>query len=864
MEITEQDQLIEELREQFPLLEDLLFCRDDGGVLEPLPPAIALLSSMTNPDLPGDACVLLPSRERVAAFTAVLVALSAAKKHFPDLLRKYVSEGFEIGERVRVLPNGHVYLFGGFFDSKYGQFFKLKILDDDTNAARAFPIEEAVRLEKTEYKRPKGKGDRNWGEFELSDLDRLIGIRTGGNQALLSNEIMLVTTQNNFVDFLDHVLVAHKDRPDRAIPLGDLIPWGIVNSRGDIEFREGRAATGEPVIGVSPRAEYVALACKKSGHISPRVLVDGASRVKDLQAFDDIVDFSKLLVIADHSEVDRLPELANRNCSIWKMPSSLDGLVGRGDGLLKEFRSTFQRASSFEMKLVNCESEPIDEIAGSLLEAAAILEKVEGDETSLGLISIAYARLLDIASLVHDPAIEDLEDLRIRISKSKETLAAQKTWIDPRAFACLERVFSRLLSGLAPNSSEFRLGKQLALLEIVERLQATGSDLVVVGQNNVAAKSALRLLESKTGLKVQVRSLAELSDGEIFEDLVLTSWPRARNMSKLMYSYRTDTIHALAYGFEKKWFEGAIRRRKYGLSRWSGDEATFTSLTGLSAFKEVSGGIPEARSDITEFEAIFKFEERMRTVRKGTSAASVSEYESREGKYVGFAGESYCYLTDTHKVPCITGLIRGETDSKKGVPLVTVDQLSRGDVILFRGHSDADKDMIRFIAEHVAKPGEYDRTREIASTWKDCLREIGRGSYDVWKKLSAGGMEKTHQAVRGWLSDPNRIGPGDEADLHVIARIAANKEFEKKIPEVWSAIVATRGAHTTAGFKLSQLLFSNLAGQLPELGDIETMVDLTLEDIPLGQVVIVQVEDRGEGFEARPYWEVNKLLWDYD
>ena len=170
--------------------------------------------------------------------------------------------------------------------------------------------------------------------------------------------------------------------------------------------------------------------------------------------------------------------------------------------------------------------------------------------------------------------------------------------------------------------------------------------------------------------------------------------------------------------------------------------------------------------------------------------------------------------------------------------------------------------MIRFIAEHSSEPGEYEKFRQQAESWKECLRTIGTSANGIWQRLSAAGLDKTEQAVRIWLTDANLIGPGNIEDLELIARVAENHQFAKSITRVWEAIRATRGAHTAAGFRLSNLLVRHLPGQLPELKDAETIVELTLENIPLGHVAIVGVEEISDEVEPRPYWEVNRLLWD--
>src|SRR5579862_2391458 len=117
--------IAEYVRLQFPLLDQLEFSGDNGSARFCAPPAlVGLIAATTSPALPGDTCVLLPSTEQVAAYVSVIAALTAAVGDVPDLLEKYVRNGFQTGELVRVLPWGEVYQFQGYFDEKqYGRKF---------------------------------------------------------------------------------------------------------------------------------------------------------------------------------------------------------------------------------------------------------------------------------------------------------------------------------------------------------------------------------------------------------------------------------------------------------------------------------------------------------------------------------------------------------------------------------------------------------------------------------------------------------------------------------------------------------------------------------------------------------------------
>ena len=418
-------ELLQKLKENFPLFRSLRFRWREGRLApEALPPAIALFAAMTNPEVPGAACLLVPSREDIASFAAVLTALQAALLRFPALRDDYVNNSFTVGERVRVLPSGHVYRFGGYMEYDGKRYFRLKLVDDDLKASRMFPISEAVRLEKTTKNSPKGKGNQ-LGAFQRSELDFLIGTELGGNSALFMNEVVLVTTQKSFTDFIERMLVSTVDNPGHEFPLRDVISWGVVNFDGELEFRNSAAATGAPLIAVSPRAEYVANFCRQNGKHNPRIIVDGASRLKDIQALDDIVDHSKLLIVAGHSDLDLLNEFEKRDCRIWKFPELVE-LVGERTELLGAFYDAYSRESKFKLTVVECESKIVDEIGQNVGAAEQILRDSESDETISVFINIAFARLLDVCSLVHGPVEAETRDIREKIHSAVRDMEARK------------------------------------------------------------------------------------------------------------------------------------------------------------------------------------------------------------------------------------------------------------------------------------------------------------------------------------------------------------------------------------------------------------------------------------------------------
>jgi hypothetical protein len=855
-------QLIAGLQSRFPIIQELLFTRSRSDQPERLPPLIGLTTAITDPEITSDVCLVLPSRENVAAFTAVLAALSAAKEHFPELHQRYIEEGFQIGERVRVHPTGHVFEFGGFFVHEGNRFFRLQIIKDKSNSSRSFPIRDAVLLEKTSGLTPKGTGNTRLGSYIPSPIDEIIQIQSGGNDALLANEIMLVCTQREFVNFIESVSVCHRDSPEKRFLLKDVISWGVVNPKGEIEFRNSSASYGAPLIAVASRTEYIASACRNHKSSSPRVLIDGAVRIKDLQSFDDIVDFSKLVVIADHSSLDQFQSLSDRGCTVWKLPDGVEEIRASKDHLLSEFNRTYGVASHVRIEIISCDSPEINELEYKLKAAETAIRESGLNDEDLKALSIAYSRLIDLAAFMHIPKREAIKEFRSSIELGLEILSGRGLFMEKKASKLLSECYSLLGGGLAEGSEHIRRDKKSKLLELVDSLRAEGSDFIVVAPTILSADSARSYLNGELGLDVTVTEIQSIPTRGTVDHIILTGWPKSQKLKKLLDKYLANYVHALAYQFEKDWFISFNNRRERQLKKWELTENEIHMIAGIEAILSYApSSLPLTfQSSGSDYQST---EEILGSVRKGMPARNVNEHDMREGKYVSFAGSCYGYMTRTHKIPKVTGLVTGSYKPNDRLPLETIDNLEIGDYILFRANDGSQKDLIRYIAELNLGEGKYSVLREKSELWKRVLLSLGTSHREIIFKLTSQGMKRNPQTIRSWINDPARIGPQDFADLVTIASCDKNDLLIDKVNEVWNAILNVRAAHSSAGMKLSKLLIDHLPNQLPEIEDEETIVELVLGNVKLGKVLIVQIDSIGDRYEKRPYWEVNEVFSDY-
>jgi hypothetical protein len=846
-----------ELEKRFPLTKGLLFYPTKVGPKERLPGVVGLLAAMTDPKLKGDTCVVLPSRERVAALTAVLVALTAARERFPELRKAYLEEGFKIGERVRVLPTMHVYEFGGLFSDSYNEFFRLRLLGDPSTS-RSFPIRDAVLLEKTNSRTPKGRGNTGLGSFYPSPLDSLLDIESGGNHALLANEVLLVTTQRDFLEFMDNVSVCRAARPERSWILREVLSWGTVQPDGSLVFGERDTAAGSPLIAVSHRTEYVAEAVRRRTGLLPRVIVDGAVRIGALQALDDLVDLSKLLILADHTRLDEFDELEKRGCRVWKLPDGLVDLAGSEQGVLGEFSRAYRVASNFDLEVTSCESELCDTVAAHLTEAERVLRMTEADDEDRRALSTAYARLLDVAAIVHVPREGHVDELSRAIRQATELVESRRMFLDPAAAAHLGEALRLMMQALDVTDSDYCRDKGAKLRDLVRTLSGSRRRFAVLAPSAFAANSARNFLDREVDDEINVVTLQSFGSANDFDAIVLTGWPRRRHLQKLLNRYAAPRIHALAYDFEQAWFAHLCRHRAEALARLETHTGSLFDLTGL---REMFYSVPKRLPSNPPAPVRGIDESFLDRTRKGSTTGPVSAQDAREGRLVSFIGRAYAYITQTHRLPKLTALINAPQHAQRtGIPLVTLDELDAGDYVLFRSAEDDQRDLIRTIAEQQMGTRSYTDLREYAERWKIALRKLGATSDQVWRVLRVHNFKRTHTAVHSWLSDDALIGPKHKEDIAVIAVAAGDEGLKRDLNAVWEAIRRIRGAHTSAGAHLSGLLLKYLPGQLPDIDDEEMIVDLVLGDLPLGKVLILQIDQIERRPEIRPYWEVNRVL----
>ena len=847
----EGEELIAQLNTRFPLISELIGQFGMDSPTERIPWFFAfLLSAATSQDR-GACCFVLDKTLGTTAVIAVLLALKKLQEEFPEMAKKYAQSALSRGQRVKVNPSNYVYEYEGLWEEYPGRF-RLKILGE--RSYRSFWMTEVLRLEPTDRLRPKGKLKSPLGSFERSHLDVLLGLSTCGNNSLFKNSVLLYMAQARFSKAADEMALALKTTRTFEY-LSEFLPWGTIGPDGELRPFDAYQITGEPIIAASRVPEDLAVASTSAKTGTKVVLADGARGfARDLQAFHDIADQQRVVILASPEEAEALEMLEEQNCPIWYM-SPEEILLGESFPSRRERKSfvgATVRAADTRRKaktvVVECQNSSLQSVAETLERAAALVSDSEESDEADDILERLYGILLECSECCFGSP----EETGVRLDEVQKLVRQQERWLDP-SFA---KEIDTVLHGLSKVISDGSFGQEKveALLNIIESEQ-TESWAVVT--RSPRTSESLRMGLKRYGFDAPVLPISTISPEREFSLVIVPAWPNGQKFSKLKNLAVTPDIRVLAYPFEAKWLSGhqARERRLDQSNRMKVEEQS--SILGIDSrfLTFTQHQQPDSPAIETEAELpISRFEDRVARRRIMRPAAAREGEESREAQLVQFLGDCYTLLTEWAELPKLNNLIDKANTDDSGLEHVRVSRLVPGDYVLFRASED--KEFIRQIAEDILGLEEYEKTRATAERWRSSLRLLGNSPADVQQVLESFGLTRTKATVSAWLHNPYHIGPGDFGDIEVIARAAGDTKLLSIREEVEDAITHIRSTHINAGRKLTQLILGELGGHLSNLDDEPVLLDLEY-----GEAWVVQVDKID--FERRNYpaSSVNRLLW---
>ena len=850
-----QDELIKVWSRRFPLLKKIFGQFGKETEVERIPWFFAYLLSAASSEETGACCFVLKKTNGTTAVVAILLALIRLQHDFPSLVKDYAERVLRTGQRVVVKPGKSVYEYQGIWDGK-PDLFRLKVMDQPTWFS--FRLVDALRLEPTDRKRPKGKLRPPLYAHESSRLDELLALTTYGNNSLIRNKILLYMAQSRFARVLDVVSLS-RGQEHSFSSLSDLLPWGSVGQNGELKFHDAYQIAGEPIIATTSVPEDLAMACSSTADVSKLVIVDGARGLaRDLQAYDDITECQRTVIIASSDETEAIGLLKDRGCPIWYM-SPEEMLIGEKSATEVRTRKSLVGATvraaytalHCKVSTIDCQDNMLQAAAESLENAAKIIAESEQTEEAEQILHCLYKLLMEFSECCFGFGGDLCEDF----CRAKALLQRTRNWLDSDVVAGLCKTIETLEQVISVGFSGH--DKANAMMDSLHS-EVEGT-WVVVARSPRTAKWLQEGLRER-GSMVEVLTVPSIEADKEYEGIIVPAWPNQQKFARLKNQAVTAEIRILVYPFERKWVLGyqarereETRKNQLGSEKRSSilnvEERLVTAVTTLNSRDK-----EETKDYSLQNIPVFEIENRLLQRRMRRPSTAVAGEESREAQLVQFYGDCYALLTEWATLPKLNQLAYEANPSGVNLPATKASQLRQGDYVLFR--TSGDKEFIRLIAEDLLGSEIYQKVRKVAEYWKAALRTLGNNPDEIRQILLGFGLERSSMTIAGWLRSHDRIGPRDFHDIEVIAKAAKDEELLSAKEDVAGAIADIRGAHIAAGNRLTQIILSQLDGRLDSLDDqpLQLVFDY-------GEAWVVQVDMVDDRQQKYPLNMVNSLLW---
>ena len=569
-----------------------------------------------------------------------------------------------------------MYEYSGLWDG-YPGFFRLKELGQE--AYRSFPMAEVLRLEPTDRLRPKGTGKSDLGTFKRSRLDELLDLTTCGNNSMIRNTVLLYIAQARFEEIVGAIVLA-PGQANGFDGLSGFLPWGSIGQDGELKANDAYQVAGEPIVAVTRVPEDLALASSSATVATKVVLVNGARGLaRDLQAFDDIVDRQRVVILASSDETEALDLLRDRGCPIWHMSPDeiLIGEASAGNRARASLVGATIRAADTRQRvkvtMVDCQDSALQAVATSLERAATMIGDSEEVHESEEILARLYGILLECSECCFGVGEETQDNLQA----ARDQVARHGKWLDPDVADKLQEANCGLENVIS--SGLYGQEKADAMLNFI--LDEHHEPWAVAARSPRTVEN-LRTRFHDLGVDVPVLPVSAISPDRDYAGIIVPAWPNELQFTRLKTQAVTPDIRVLAYPFEAKWVSRhqareRAREQSNGLAIETRSSILGIAPRFLTSLKRHEPDSPanEVRLDLP----IFRIKDRLAQHRIKRPSVAVEGDDSREAQLVQFFGDCHALLTEWAELPKLNHLIETTNANEAKHTTVTASQLSQGD-----------------------------------------------------------------------------------------------------------------------------------------------------------------------------------------
>ena len=760
--------------------------------------------------------------------------------------RAYNPENFSPGDRLKL---GNVVAeFIGLTEGAEGKCLELRLAD----LKYAAPLEYLPPLQKSDTNRRLSKSQHlmmaikkvKSRALQLSPSEQLLAT-LADYKTHMDNSIFYMTSIINTKEVAKNCWVSgHR--------VSDVLLIGKVDYSGDVENIGAGQLAGTPAIVLASDMYSIAAAAEK-GHPIQSIVIDASNSsaiTSQVDVLDDLIRLGvPITCVTDTVNSFELQLFKVRNFNFWRWDES---------SITSSLYDVTSLAS--DRKIKHCATRSVEYLRVDGHEVSDAIKRLyahksESQEQSAqmmrlfsNLFSLAFTALHETASFTDS----DLENARSVLAEGHSLLESEKAFLSPVTYDDYKQIVHNL-------DRIFASGYQLKQKALAERFKRNGYEYVCI---IVPERSEKRHVQNywqawckQNGLAttIQVMYPGEYySQGNArFSVVVVVGWLKRAIMRKILYSFSTPDFIVLLYDYECRW-------KNYDLNKWHKELDSSSNKTIIkrsfsrdqmriytSRFVDVPkpAQIETTTNDdeLNDIERILRDNKYRQYMAKGGSKPAD---ETAEAIPVNYAGGYMAFYRTGHKVVCATKII---TDDSNQIDTVLPKDLQVGDFVVVR---EADRDLIKEMADIILERREKHGLREMAEKWKEALKiELVFSSPEIiYQKLTDVGCNRSYPTVKGWLFDEDVIAPQQKQDLQHIAAITQNSVLSELLDQVYDAAQEVKAAHVQAGRLLSEQLRSKIVEALENYGDIDPFniwepIEMNVDGI--GIVRILKIIDIG-------------------
>lgn len=839
--------------------ENMAVSMNDGKTLSEIPPIItASVYMLEKMETKKSRLNVLVFPEKVQSFFFFVSMKLFHSISSGEIQSSYNPSDFVPGERLKV---GNAIVEFVELEEREGHInIKIRVAGGMTNS---LPIEYCPIFQRVKTKRGLSK----WPTY-FKERKKALGAMNPDSS--ISKKLSYVsdmkTHMKNSVFIMTSITAAKEQILKSSIngkDISKIFYIGQTNYEGIISNISPGQMTGNPAA-VLASDLYSIIATVENKHSIQSIIIDGSNMnvfSSQLDALDELIRLNiPIVCVTDTANSFEMEGLSERGFNIWRWnDESLTGQLYDTVPLPMDNRTKYCATHSVTYLQTdgNLISDTMRRLSGHRKETETQSPKVMKLYEKLS--SLTFSALRAIIPL----SDKDKDFARFSLDECEELLSAESAFLDERSISDYSTAIETLRQVYGTG---YCFNKIDALKQYIKEHEDENIILVIP---EGASKETVNqywnswklqhFIKNKIWIKYPSEYYAYLGmDNDV---TIICGWFTRAIMRKVIYSFNTWKYIVLLYDYENRW--KAYSSRKWSNALRNSDnkriiETAFSSdTTPITTVRFAHNTLPlepDTPDELSEIELILRENKYRQYANGGLHAGN----DMVAAIPVNFVGGYLAFYRPGHKVISATTIITSDADK---IELKLPTELHTGDFIVLR---EADRDLIREIADIILSNSGKNNYRELASKWREAMQIelLFCSEEDFIEKVKAAGCTKGSATIRRWIDDDDVIAPQSKEDLRILANVTENETLIEMLDIVFEAAQEVRKAHVLAGRKLSEQLRIKLAEELKKYGGIDPYnfwepFDIEVEGI--GNVKVLKIIDIGSEIQVAST-DTNRLI----